>query len=97
MQLLSDIFSISKFSKGQNSKTHVGGAWFLFSAHRRGWSGGAMVLGKTSSAGASYNLDDSRARAYCACSRCGWEVFAHLSSPPYFLFSFFLPLGDGPI
>ena len=22
-------------------------------------------------AGASYNLDDSRARAYCACSRCG--------------------------
>ena len=25
----------------------------------------------TSSAGASYNLDDSRARAYCACSRCG--------------------------
>ena len=25
-----------------------------------------MVLGK-----ASYNLDDSKARAYCACSRCG--------------------------
>ena len=21
---------------------------------------------------ASYNLDDSRTRAYCACSRCGW-------------------------
>ena len=35
-----------------------------------GWSGGAMVLGKISSAGASYNLDDSR--AYCSCSRCGW-------------------------
>ena len=26
----------------------------------------------TSSAGASYSLDDSRARAYCACSTCGW-------------------------
>ena len=23
---------------------------------------------------ASYNLGDSRARAYCACSRCGWGV-----------------------
>ena len=36
--------------------------------------------GKTSSAGASYNLDYSRARAYCACSRCGgggvvWTFF----------------------
>ena len=30
--------------------------------------------GKTSSAGASYNLGESRARAYCACSRCGWGV-----------------------
>ena len=29
----------------------------------------------TSSAGASYNFDYSRARAYCACSRCGWGVF----------------------
>ena len=26
----------------------------------------------TSSAGASYNLDYGRARAYCTCSRCGW-------------------------
>ena len=34
-----------------------------------GWCDGA---GQTSSAGASYNLDYSRARAYCACSRCGW-------------------------
>ena len=30
-----------------------------------------MVLG---SAGASYNLDDSKARAYCTCSRCGWGI-----------------------
>ena len=22
-------------------------------------------------------LDDSRARAYCACSRCGWGLFGH--------------------
>ena len=28
--------------------------------------------GLTSSAGASYNLDDSKARADCACSWCGW-------------------------
>ena len=34
-----------------------------------GWCDGP---GLASSAGASYNLDDSRARAYCACSRCGW-------------------------
>ena len=27
-----------------------------------------------SSAGASYNFDYCRARAYCACSRCGWGV-----------------------
>ena len=29
----------------------------------------------SSSAGASYNLDDSRPTAYCACSRCGWGLF----------------------
>ena len=28
-----------------------------------GWSGGAMVLGKLPVPGASYNLDDSRARS----------------------------------
>ena len=40
-----------------------------------GCLGGAMVLGKTSSAGASYNFDDSRARTYCVCSRCKWGFF----------------------
>ena len=35
---------------------------------------------------ASYNLDDSRAKAYCACSRCGWgclDIFTllYLFSP----------------
>ena len=33
-----------------------------------------MVLGKLPVPGRPTNLDDSRARAYCACSRCGWGV-----------------------
>ena len=64
-----------------NSKTVLDG----------GWSCGAMVLGKTSSAGASNKLDDSSARAYCACSRCGWGclniflsfIFFFLLSPSF--------------
>ena len=36
-----------------------------------GWSGGAKVLGKLSVPGHPTNLDISRIRAYCACSRCG--------------------------
>ena len=36
-----------------------------------GWPGGAMVLGKLPVPGSPTNLDYSRARAYCACSRCG--------------------------
>ena len=31
-----------------------------------------MVLGKLSVPGRPTNLDYSRARAYCACSGCGW-------------------------
>ena len=31
-----------------------------------------MVLGKLPVTGRSTILDSSRARAYCACSRCGW-------------------------
>ena len=50
-----------------------------------------MVLGKLSVPGRPTSLDDSRARAYCACSRCGWGLFGH-----FFLSSiislFFLPL-----
>ena len=42
------------------------------------------------------NFDNSRARAYCACSRCGLGLFRH-----FFLSSimplFYLPLGDGLI
>ena len=37
-----------------------------------GWSGGAKVLGKLSVPGRPSNLAYSRARAYCAFSRCGW-------------------------
>ena len=42
-----------------------------------------MVLGKLPVPGRPSNLDYSRARAYCACSRCGWGgldiFFSHLS------------------
>ena len=56
-----------------------------------GWSGGAMVLGKLPVPGRPTYLDYSRARAYCACSRCGWGVvwtffLSSITSP------FFLPL-----
>ena len=35
-------------------------------------SGGAMVLDKPSVLGRPTSLDKSSARAYCACSKCGW-------------------------
>ena len=60
-----------------------------------GWLGGAMVLGKLQAPGRPTNLDDSMARAYCACSRCGWELFGHFVSSLAFLFSFSL-LGKRP-
>ena len=42
-----------------------------------GWSGGANVLGKLPVPGRPTNLDYSRARAYCTCSRCGWGLLGH--------------------
>ena len=42
-----------------------------YSPSATGWSGGAMVLGKRPVPGRPTILDDSRARAYCVCSRCG--------------------------
>ena len=51
----------------------------------RGWSGGAMVLGKLSVLGRPTTLVNSRARAYCACSRCGLGLFGHFFSRPFFL------------
>ena len=37
------------------------------------------------------------ARAYCACSWCGWGLFGHFFSQLSFVFSSFLSLRDGPI
>ena len=62
-----------------------------------GCSGGAKVLGNLPVPGRPTNLDYSRARAYCACSRCGWGLCGHFYSQLSLLFSFSLSLGDGPI
>ena len=63
----------------------------------KGLSGGAKVLGKLPVPGRPTILDYSRARAYCACSRCGRGLFGHIFSHLSILFSFSLFLGDGPI
>ena len=63
----------------------------------RGWSGGAMVLGKLPVPGRPANLDYSRTRAYCSCSGCGWGLFGHFFSRLSFLFSFSLSLGEGVV
>ena len=63
---------------------------FQKSVHFRGWSGGAKVLGKLPVPGRPTNLDYSRARAYCACSRCGWGCLDIFLSSITSLF--FLPL-----
>ena len=59
-----------------------------------GWSGGAMVLGKLLVPGRLASSDNSRARAYCAFSRCGWGLFGHFHSRLSVLHSFFLPLWE---
>ena len=51
-----------------------------------GWSGDAMVLGTLLVPGRPNNLDYSRARAYCACSRCRWGLFGHFFSVYHFSF-----------
>ena len=58
------------------------------------WLGGATVLGKLPVPGRPSNLADSRARAYCACSGCGWGLFGHFYSHLSFLSSFSLSLGE---
>ena len=63
----------------------------------RGWSGGAKVLGKLPVPGRPTNLAYSRARTYCAFSRCGWGCLDIFFSYLSLLFSFSLSLGDGPI
>ena len=62
-----------------------------------GLVGFAKVLGKLPVPGRPTNLDYIRARAYCACSRCGWGLFAQFFSHLPHLFSFSLSLGNGPI
>ena len=54
-----------------------------------GWCNGA---GKPSLPGRPTNLDNSRARAYCAYSRCGWGMFGHFFSRLSFLLSFSLSI-----
>ena len=56
-----------------------------------------MVQGKLPVPGHPTNLDNSRTRAYCNCSRCGWGLFGHFYSHLSFLFSFSPSLGDDPI
>ena len=41
----------------------------------RGVIGSAIVLGNLLVTGPPINLDNNRARAYCACSRYGWGLF----------------------
>ena len=58
----------------------------LFSFNSWGWSGGAMVLVKIPVPGRPSNLDCSRARAFCAGSRCIRGLFGHsFLSPMIFL------------
>ena len=51
------------------------------------------MLDKLPGPGRPTNLDYSRARAYCACNRCGWGLFGHFFSDLLLLFSFSLSLG----
>ena len=48
------------------------------------------ALGKLSVLGRPTNLDNSRTRAYCACSRCGSGLFEHFFSRLSFLCPFSL-------
>ena len=48
------------------------------------------MLGKHPVLGRPANLNNSRARAVCACSGCEWGLFGHFFSQLSFLF--FLPL-----
>ena len=56
-----------------------------------------MVLGKLLVPGSPTNFDDSTARAYCACSRCGCGSFGRFYSLLSILPSISFSLGDGPI
>ena len=61
---------------------------------REGVVGWCESAGSTSSAGCPTNLDNSRARNYCACSRCGWFFFFFDIFSLVYLFFFFLPFWE---
>ena len=63
----------------------------------RGWSGGAMVLGKLPVLGRPTYLDHSRARPIALAVGAGGGCLDIFFSRLSFLFSFSLSLGDGPI
>ena len=63
-----------------------------FSGRFSGWLGGAKMLSKLPVPERPTTLDYSRARAYCACSRCRWGLFGHFLSSITSLF--FLPLWE---
>ena len=48
------------------------------------------MLGELPVPGCPTNLDNSRAGAYCTCSRFGWGLFGHFFSHLSFLISFSL-------
>ena len=48
---------------------------YTYSVHKNVHIYRAKVLGKLPVPGRPTNSDDSRARAYCTCSRCGWGLF----------------------
>ena len=52
----------------------------LCSSSKGAGSGGVMVLGELPVSGRPTDLDSSRERAYCPCSRCGWGLFGHFFS-----------------
>ena len=52
------------------------------------WMSQFIVLG---------SVVNSRTRAYCTCSRCGWVLFGHFFSHLFHLNSFSLSLINGPI
>ena len=49
-----------------------------------------MVLGKLSEPGRPTDLDNSKTRSYCACSRYGWGLFGRFFLSSIFSL-FFLP------
>ena len=86
---------ISPFVNSGVSMSILSRLFFLFYFILWGWSGGAKKLGKLPVPGRpTYN---SRAGAYCACSRCKWGLCGYFYSHLSFLSSVSLSLRDGPI